>query len=162
MSPTPTLPWPRTATAIGQALSGTVCLSTSEGTRELVSSSPNLNHGSFRTFPSSLTTRQQHHCSDRASAATKCPHNLIIISTILYLIFVIRSPVKKLHNLLDPSEINLSIYDLSLWEDAQKVSSLQEEKLSRDCILATPMRRATLPTVRNICKKRKLDFKRKK
>jgi hypothetical protein len=51
---------------------------------------------------------------------------------------------------------------LSLWEDAQKVSSLQEEKLSRDCILATPKRRATSPTVRNICKKRKLDLKRKK
>ena len=52
--------------------------------------------------------------------------------------------------------------DLSLWEDAQEVSSIQEEKLSRDCILATPKRKATSPTVRNIYKKRRLDLKRKK
>ena len=52
--------------------------------------------------------------------------------------------------------------DLSLWEDDQEVSSLQGEKLSRDCILATPKRKAPSPTVRNIYKKRRLDLKRKK
>ena len=38
----------------------------------------------------------------------------------------------------------------------------QEEELTRDCILATPKRKAMWQTVLNICKRRRLDMKRRK
>ena len=46
----------------------------------------------------------------------------------------------------------------SLGEDAQEVSGLQGEEHSRDCILATPKRKATWPRLMNNCKKMRLEM----